>query len=424
MPQITKYFIFFFALTYASFSFAGGPLILQGVDGHTPVSYEIPDITMHVEAGILGTRTNEQTQILMTDGFNLWSNVDTATVNLTVNQTLVSSNVDIDGTNFETYLPKLDDSSFNADDNLNPVVFDDNGEIIDAYFGGTEDGEDRQSDYIIGFAESIFTQNGDYFLEGYLVINGRQLGILPRTDAELTLLFAHEVGHFIGLDHSQANIDNQESVTTVPQTLCSDRIKDKYPVMYPYECRENDTLHPDDISAVTELYPAASLTSNFGIIEGYFVDENNRPILGANIWAEEDIVTGDAYSIVSDYLKQGNGYYRLLLPAGNYTLHANSVNPVFFGGSSVGPYALEIDSISFLTPHPITPVSYQDNETITVSAGEILSINFSSVGASVSQSSIIFQEESSGGGITSPITLLLLFLFLLTVRNKNYLKTF
>ncbi len=53
MPHIIKYFIFFFALTYASFSFAGGPLILQGVDGNTPVSYEIPDITMHVETGII-----------------------------------------------------------------------------------------------------------------------------------------------------------------------------------------------------------------------------------------------------------------------------------------------------------------------------------------------------------------------------------
>ncbi len=365
----------------------------------------------------LGTRSNAQAQILLNDGFNLWSNVGTATVNLTVNQTLVSSNVDIDGTNFETYLPKLDDSSFNADDNLNPVVFDDNGEIIDAYFG------ENQSDYIIGFAESIFTQNGDYFLEGYLVINGRQLGTLPPTDAELTLLFAHEAGHFIGLDHSQANIDNQESDATFPTTLCKTSSQEKYPLMYPYSCRVSDTLHPDDISAATELYPAANTNSNFGIIEGYFVDENNRPIIGANLWAE-DIVTGDAYSIVSDYLKQGNGYYRLLLPAGNYTLNANSINPVFFGGSSVGPYALEIDSISFLTPHPITPVSYQDNENITVSVGEILSINFSSVGSSVSQSSIIFQEESSGGGITSPTTLLLLFLFLLTVRNKSYLKSF
>ncbi len=86
-------------------------------------------------------------------------------------------------------------------------------------------------------------------------------------------------------------------------------------------------------------------------------------------------------SIVSDYLTQGTGFYRLYLPAGSYTLHANSINTQFNGGSGIGPYTQDVADLSFASPHPITNVTYQgnttgSNEIIDITAGQTLAIDF------------------------------------------------
>jgi hypothetical protein len=56
------------------------------------------------------------------------------------------------------------------------------------------------------------------------------------------------------------------------------------------------------------------------------------------------------FSIVSDYLEQGTGYFRLLLPPGTYTLRAEAIATEFTSGSSVGPYSETLGGLSFLAP--------------------------------------------------------------------------
>lgn len=376
------------ALLYSSLSLAGGPLILEGADGHTAVTYKNPEITLHVESGDLDTiRNNAAAGIIVQQAFDLWNNVNSSTIRLTIEPL----GDDVNFNNFDQYLPSPDNSFFNADDNVNPIIYDSDGRIIEAFFGD-------QSDLIAGFAASIFIERGDYFKEGYAVING---SIQPAlSDSELKLLITHEIGHFVGLDHSQVNINNQE---TAPG-ICSTTSFNNYPVMYPFLCRESG-LHSDDISAVSALYPAANLNDNFVVLQGRFVNESGTPVLGANIWAE-DTVSGKTYSIVSDYLRQGTGYYKLLLPAGTYTLHANSINTLFFSGSGVGPYAETTTSISFTDPHPIIQVNYlgtneSNEELITVEPGQSIEINFSSTG---SLAIIPENNKNSGSNIFGAIS--------------------
>ncbi|NOQ69840.1 MAG: hypothetical protein GQ573_07020 [Gammaproteobacteria bacterium] len=392
------------ALVYSNLSLAGGPLILEGPDGHTAVTYLNPIITVHIESGNLGTRTNEAAGTIVEDAFDLWNNVNTSTVMLKIEPL----DVDINFDNFDEYIPNPDGAFFNADDNLNPIIYDSDGKIIEAFFGS-------QSDLIAGFAASIFTAGGNYFKEGYAVINGNTKQ--PLSDTELKLLITHEIGHFFGLDHSQANINNQETASG----LCSTTSHDNYPVMYPFICRETD-LHSDDISAVSALYPAVNLNDNFGALQGRFVNESGNPILGANIWVE-NIVSGETYSIVSDYLRQGTGYYKLLLPEGTYTLHANSINTLFYSGSGVGPYAETTTDISFTDPHPITQVNYlgtneSNEEVITVAAGQNIDINFSSLGTLV-----IFPENNNDDdklfGAISLWTMLLMIFLVAACRRLN-----
>lgn len=412
MHSSFRYSLLLFAVTLSDLCFAGGPLVLEGPTGNTPVRYQDPNITVNVESGDLGALSNATADALVHDAFALWNDLNTSTVNLIIDQTRLDVDVNID--NFDTYLPSVDDSVLHADDNLNPVVYDSNGEIIDEFFGV------GASEYIIGFAASIYTYRSSYFDEGYAVINGKDLGLTTTT---FKLLIAHEIAHFFGLDHTQVNISNQETEYGYP-AFCSTDSRDNYPVMYPFVCRNVETLHSDDISAVSALYPTTDVNNNFGILEGRFVDESGHPILGANIWVE-NTVSGETYSIVSDYLKQGTGYYKLYLPAGTYSLHANSINPEFNGGSGIGPYSSTIYDLSFVDPHPITPVTYQgdsegSDEIITISVNQSLIINFSSSGGIA----VFPADGSSDGniftnlfGATSHVTLLLLLGVIVVLRR-------
>jgi predicted Zn-dependent protease with MMP-like domain len=404
-----RYFIFSL-LIYSSLSSAGGPLVLEGPSGTTPATYQNPNITLHIESGDLGILTNAAADALVLDAFQLWNDVSTSTVNLIVDQTLID--VDIDLSNFETYLPNIAGTEFNSDDNLNPIVYDDDGEIIDAFFGV------GQSNNTIGFAASIITVGSSYFSEGYAVINGKDLGLTTTT---FKLLIAHEIGHFLGLDHTQVDINNLESIFGAP-SICSTRENTAYPLMYPFVCRDEETLHLDDISAISALYPSSDFNNNFGILQGRFVDETNRAILGANIWAE-NMVTGETVSIVSDYLTQGTGFYKLHLPEGNYTLHVNSINTLFYGGSGVGPYSLNQNDISFIDPHPITEVSFQgdtpgSDEIISITNNEAQIIDFAINGETTIIASADEDDDSFADlfGATSHLTLATIFGLLVAGR--------
>ena len=408
---------------YCSTVTAGGPLILQGASGNTPVKYQNPGITVHVESGNLGALSNTQANTLMQEALTLWNDAASSNINLSINTSAITE--DINAGNFATVLPDVIGSIQNNDDNLNPIVYDDDGAIIDAFFGPD------QSANTIGFAASFYSIDGSFFSEGYAVINGRDIGL---TNTEFKLLIAHEIGHFIGLDHSQLNIDTSEDIFGSP-AICSTTSLDNYPVMYPFVCRNVESLHLDDVSAVSALYPAANIGDTFGILEGRLTNLSGSAILGANVFAV-NAINGDTVSIVSDYLLQRTGFYKLYLPPGTYTLHVNSVNTLFNGGSSVGPYAFSITDESFGLPHPLTEAILYDESTssdaiISISANQTTTADFAidvvvSTDTSNTNTSTSSSKSSSSKilGASSYITLLLisgllkLSRRLLTVRQR------
>ena len=79
----------------SSLVFAGGPLIIEGTDGNTPVTYVNPDITLHVESGKLGTRDNTEADILVRDAIALWNDINTSSIYLTFSDNAIPD-VDID----------------------------------------------------------------------------------------------------------------------------------------------------------------------------------------------------------------------------------------------------------------------------------------------------------------------------------------
>ena len=242
-------------------------------------------------------------------------------------------------------------------DGLNPIIFDTNGSITDALFGvGAKSS-------ILGFAGSSYYTSGasaGKYREGQAIING----YINITDATLTEVLAHEIGHFFGLDHSQ--LDSTQGLAS-----------SNYVMMYPIAYRTLPSLHEDDVAAVTALYPTAGVATAYGQLNGTFTTAAGVPILGANIWAKE-MATGKVYSVVSDFLTQGNGYFRLYLPPGMYSLNAESIASNFTGGSGVGPYSGSSSSASFQAPHPIVPIALGggSGQQIVITAGCVATVTF------------------------------------------------
>lgn len=322
---------------------AGGPLLLEGPNGNVPAKYQDPNIVLNIEIGDLGPIPNPAADLLVMDALSIWNNITTSTISLTqgADVTIDGVTVDIDETNFTRVIPDPDNTVIhNDDDGQNPIIYDADGSIVDAFFGiGQGTGPDAS---VVGFAASSIIIGSSFFTEGFAVINGNSN---LRIDADQRkLIVAHEIGHFLGLDHTQTNIDNSESFfDSCPAAAQS------YPLMYPYACRaELRTLADDDVALAT-LYPQADFYASRGQLTGRFITTDGAAIRGANLWIE-DTQTGEVFSIVSDYLTQCTGFFSLMLPPGNYILHANSVNREFYGGSSVGPYADSPVDVSFQAP--------------------------------------------------------------------------
>jgi len=309
---------------------AGGPLTIIN---NQPVTY--PDngqpINLHYDQGTLGTRSKETADDIVNQAIILWNNVPTATVNLQQENNIP---VDVTQNNFNDYLGRYADG-------INPIIYDSDGTIIDALFGTGA----RKS--VLGFAGSAYKSSTGSFTEGQAIING----FISISNSRMTVVLAHEIGHMIGLDHAQ--LDSTQGLTSA-----------NYALMYPIAYRNSISLHEDEVSTVSELYPEANTSSQFAKLTGSFLDMSNQAILGANIWVKE-FNTGKVYSKVSDYLKQKNGYFQLLLPPGQYSLHAESIQSNFTGGSRVGPYANSSSASSFQAPHPITPVSFNEINSTT-----------------------------------------------------------
>ena len=316
--------IFFFALAAR----AGGPEYVAGSSYFNPGMMGQPliwpqgAVNYYTDQGDLSPiLSNASANTLVASSFAVWTSVSSAALTVTAAGQLSE---DVNGSNIEVNANGVviapADITPSATQKPVGIVYDYDGSVTDALLGaGAGDASQCFWNAVFGGIDNFSTSAN--FLHGLVVINGQcALASTQLTDVQYRLV--RVLGGILGLGWSQMNLN---VITFDPPPTPDDYAG--FPVMHYVDptncvpitvCYANPyQLAPDDVAALSRLYPLSGGSSTFARIYGsvYFTDEFGnaiQPMQGVNVVARwVDPSTGlpsDEYgaSSVSGFLFTGN----------------------------------------------------------------------------------------------------------------------
>ena len=357
--RISLLFVVILSLFYTLLS-AGGPDRLEK-GGELYQWKRNQPVPFSIDQGSLGNLSEGESLSLVRDSILKWTDIPTSVIDFEEGDRL---DFNITVSNYREYFGiGLPEQELRPE---NPVIFDDNGEIIDDFLG------QGASDSVLGFAGIRFmdTEEKEY-LSAWIVINGTRFGDLSDYDS-LCMVMGHELGHLIGLDHSQGLPENFSDPVWGPHV----------PLMYPYLSLNppKGPIH-DDMTWVSWLYPAPGFSGQeaAGTIRGKVLRPTGDPLLGANVIARRvvdgELSRSDITSVASGFLLLEQGEFEIPgLEPGEYAVCIEPIKSSFTGGSGVGPY----DNRPVNFPRDYFDADESDDEdpdlmeVITVSAGDTI----------------------------------------------------
>ncbi len=264
-------------------------------------------------------------------------------------------------------------------DGTNPIVIDEDGGIVSEFF-------DESSRYtVLGFA-SIMGSDPDTgaAIKGEAVFNAACLNgveILPGcaaaglsfTDDDFISFIVHEIGHFLGLDHSQVNLEE----ATDADSGNDDLITTMYPRFLVGNGANFKTPEKDDRAGLAQLYPASGFASSTWSITGVvFNASGSAELQCANLVARNvDDPKGDAISALSgdfDVPGTASGEFVILglTPGETYAIDFEPIDPTATGASGYTPCRGSAGE-----PSPPQFASFTSTDTFTESAGAEVSVD-------------------------------------------------
>ena len=364
-PSAIIVILIFMALTLNALPlFAGGPILVDTDLTGEAVLWQNGVVHYNLESGpnaTLGILTNDEATTLVRDLFDDWKNTTINgidTVSLTLIEGTPLGSVDIDNLDQHfAYCPPdkdcpTDSPPFilgSAQSGESPIVFDSDGSITDAING------EGSSENVLGFAGPRVVNREDgilYITEGQAVLNGKFIdGVETDSNPEVSIdqfkgAIFHEIGHFLGLDHTQVNMG---SVLKYFNGDTSE--KEGIPTMFPIfiDGEAQLSAHYDDKVSISTLYPSENFHSSFCQLSGVtFKIDGKTELQGVNVLASaEEDPNGETTSAVSGSFYTGSNS-KCSLPVGDFTISGlipgklyelsfEPINRAFTGGSSLEP---------------------------------------------------------------------------------------
>ncbi len=346
----SAYFLFCAVISLPKAS-AGGPNItISGL----PVLWDTSQpIVYHIDPGDLGTISNQEANQLIHESFAAWENAGFTSIRFEFGGLLEE---DVTRQNFRQYIT--------GSSGKNVVIYDDDGSIIDS-LGGV-----GAKDSTLGFAAASTSGFGSTeFAFAYIILNGYFIENFnpDRGAAKSTIL--HELGHFIGIDHTQIHRHLAYDGVAANDTLV--------PIMFPTSADDDSSrtfLTNDDKAIANFLYPDRFFKARTGSITGV-VKRGNKELPGINVIARkinEPSMAEHYYSTVTGYFEEPFGTFEIHgLPPGEYQVYIEPIDTFFTGASAVSKYTL--NGLAFLDPPPSafywdfgTPPSRSTASVVTV----------------------------------------------------------
>jgi len=261
-----------------------------------------------------GVYSPAESRQLITDAFATWANLPGVNLNIQEGGFLPDGG-DTDASNYRDFFSNGTAHCYDSDPNTpcySPIIFDEDGSILEDMFG-----ECAQFS-ILGFAGFVdIAGNSDdpaltVLKKGQAIFSGACVepvvskpGCPPCSqvldDKAIRSMILHELGHLLGMDHSQVNPDSYEACTG--NANCPGQTAEDIPTMFPILVRGANqlTLHQDDVSQFLKIYgqPEQDYCTVTGSV---LAKDGNTPLRGVEVVArntDPSLIGKDAMSNVS-----------------------------------------------------------------------------------------------------------------------------
>lgn len=328
------------AAAIATTAFAGGPLYTFDNANRIPYSWNMASwpngkVPVYTDLGTLGVLSNARAGQMVQFATQQWSNVPTSSFrNAVVGDFSLLGLGDIDGNFIESVIGT--DNGGGID-----VVYDSDGSILTNFFGVDPTG-------VLGITNIEYVAtNGPEIHEAWMVLSGPGIHANDPNGVGFQGVVTHEMGHALNLAHSQSNgaaqnlnVQDQPQASGCPAPWIdfpdASLVETMYPISTPEPGESGEFMGTvdrlDDMSGLSNIYPAAGFPASRGTIQGTIRDASGNPVTSVNVIARNvNDPFNDCNSYISGQVSKGeagpDGSYILndLTPGARYVLYVDQL---------------------------------------------------------------------------------------------------